>query len=42
MSQTVEEVVKQRGEQEYANDISPSALVKGKLCGSDWQSQHLF
>ena len=42
MSQTVDEVLKQRGEQEDVNAIPPSGVVKGQLCGSDWESQHLF
>ena len=36
MSKTVEEVLKQRGEQEDVNAISPSVVVKGPLYGSDW------
>ena len=36
MSQTVEEVLKQREDQEDVNTNSPSAVVKGQLYETDW------
>ena len=38
MSQTMEEVLKQREDQEDVNTNSPSAMVKGQLCESYWKS----
>ena len=42
MPQAVEEVPKQWREQENTNEVSPSAVVKGQICRSNWKSQRLF